>query len=433
MVTETDFAELSLRFQKGGSCGVRLVWLVSFPLALFVFALAGFLGAVNFNVQIHSVIMIGIIFLIWLFFMPHNAYYASCRLRRRFAKVKAELVMFINKNLLAIAGIEKSNAPLDDFMADAAASMRNENFSSVAAGIFPTLGILGTFISIAISMPDFSAQTSDVLEQEISKLLGGVGTAFYVSIYGIFLSIWWIFFEKTGVSRFEKDAAVIKEETREFFWGKEEIEQTYFRKSMENFEKLNTVFDTMASQDFVKSLNETLQQRMRIFEQIIDQEQRAAKKIETLLGGSMDAIENTGQQQEALAQRLQKLIQQLGAFADGLGSETVRLEQGREALGEDARAVTRAAQTLSNEIGRLNDALSNINAQNVQALYSGVSENIEAMKKEIDQIGTQFDTRMNDFDARFLEKLQKTLKLIDTETAQIVRQISELDKQEDIL
>lgn len=235
------------------------------------------------------------------------------------------------------------------------------------------------------------------------------------------------------MSRFEKDAAVIKEQTREFFWGKEEIEQTYFRKSMENFEKLNTVFDTIASQDFARSLNETLHERMRIFEQIIDHEQQAAKKIETLLDGSTDALGNTGRQQEALAQRLQQLIQRLGVFADGLGSETLRLEQARGALGEDAHAVALAAQTLSNEIARLNDALSAINVQNIQSLYGGVTENIETMKKEIDQIGTQFDTRMNDFDARFLEKLQNTLKLIDTETAQIVRQISELDKREDIL
>ena len=51
---------------------------------------------------------------------------------------------------------------------------------------FPTLGILGTFISIALSMPDFTSNNIVALDSEITKLLSGVGTAFYVSIYGIF-------------------------------------------------------------------------------------------------------------------------------------------------------------------------------------------------------------------------------------------------------
>ena len=79
---------------------------------------------------------------------------------------------------------------------DYTSNLRNTNFSSIASGIFPTLGILGTFISIAFSMPDFNFWNYKCFRKEISKLLGGVGTAFYVSIYGIFLSIWWTFLKK---------------------------------------------------------------------------------------------------------------------------------------------------------------------------------------------------------------------------------------------
>ncbi len=432
MVTEAEFADLALQFQRKGNCGMRMAWLVSLPLALFVFALAGFLGLINFNIELHSVVMIGVIFLIWVFFLPHNAYYAACKLRRGFAKVKAELTVFINKNLLAIAGIEKANVPLDDFMAEAAASMRNENFSSVAAGIFPTLGILGTFISIAISMPDFSAQTSEVLEQEISKLLGGVGTAFYVSIYGIFLSIWWIFFEKSGVSRFERDAAIIKEGTRELFWGKEEIEQTYFRKSMENFEKLNTVFDSMASQDFIESLNTTLEQRMHIFEKIIEHEQKAAAEMEQLIDRTGTAVQRLSQQQDSMSTALQSMSTRLEQFAQGMEQQGVRMAQMQDALSQEYKSGVAVAETLSGNIAKLNEVLGNISAENVHELYSGVIANIEQMKHEIDQIGEQFDLQIKGFDAQFIEKLRQTLTLIDSETARIIEQIAQIDKREDI-
>ncbi|EDZ62677.1 hypothetical protein SMGD1_2800 [Sulfurimonas gotlandica GD1] len=370
--------------------------------------------------------MIGAIFIIYIFFMKHNAYYAACKLRRNFDEVKANLLKYINKNLLSIAGIEKANAPLDDFLNEEAKKMRNENFSSIAAGIFPTLGILGTFISIAISMPDFSSQTSQVLEEEISKLLGGVGTAFYVSIYGIFLSIWWIFFEKSGLSRFQKDSNIIKEATHDYFWQKEEIEQTYFRKSMENFEKLNSVFDTFASGAFVENLNKALAQRMNIFEQIIEHEQKATGKVSKLLEDGALRLETIANQQKEIALVFQTTIDKFENFAASVNNQHNSLDKAHNALSSEFSRAVMIAEVLSENSVKLNEALSNINVQNVQNLYSGVINNIESMKKEIDQIGSSFDDRINQFDDKFLNKLKNTLKLIDSETATIVSQISQL-------
>ena len=430
MVIEEDLAALSQRFHRHTLCGMRLLWLMSLPLLLWLFAMAGFTGVVNFNVELHSVIMMGVIFLIWLFFAPHNAYYAACKLRRGFGGIRRALAAFINKNILAVAGVEKADASLDDFLAESAGTMRNENFSSVAAGIFPTLGILGTFISIAISMPDFSAQTSEVLEQEISRLLGGVGTAFYVSIYGIFLSIWWIFFEKSGISRFERDVAELREVTRPFFWEKKEIEQTYYRKSLAHFEKLDTLYDTMASRDFVAEVNRTLEQRLHIFGQIIEREQQAAEALGKLMAQSGSLFERTMQEQTASAEALQRVGLGVERFAAQMREEDERMEQRRQTLSREYQHGVTVAETLGGEIARLSEALANLNAGNVKELYSGVLANIESMKQEIDRVGVQFDEHIRGFDAQFLEKLQRTLKLIDSETAQIVEQIARLNKSD---
>ena len=362
--------------------------------------------------------------------MRHNAYYAACKLRRNFDEVKKDLLKYINKNLLSITGIEKANAPLDDFLHEEAKKMRNENFSSIAAGIFPTLGILGTFISIAISMPDFSAQTSQVLEEEISKLLGGVGTAFYVSIYGIFLSIWWIFFEKTGMSRFQKDANIIKDATTEYFWQKEEIEQTYFRKSMENFEKLNSVFDTFSSGTFVDNLNNALTQRMHVFEQIIEHEQRATNIVSSLLENAATSLEKISNQQNDLVSVFNKTINKFENFASSIDKQNDTLAKANTVLSTEFSNAIMIAEVLSESTTKLNDSLSNINVQNVQNLYNGVIENIESMKKEIDNIGISFDNNISKFDDIFLTKLQNTLKMIDSETASIVSQISKLNSND---
>lgn len=426
MTPQEQFTNLSNVLGNGRGCSLRLLWLLSVPIFLLLFAISGYLKIINFHVEIHSILMISSIFIIYIFFMRHNAYYTACKFRKDFDRVKSNLVNYINKNILSITGIEKANAPLDDFLNEEVKQMRNENFSSIAAGIFPTLGILGTFISIAISMPDFSSQTSQVLEEEISKLLGGVGTAFYVSIYGIFLSIWWIFFEKSGMSRFQKDANIIKETTHDYFWQKEEIEQTYFRKSMENFEKLNSVFDTFASGAFVENLNKALAQRMNIFEQIIEQEQKATGKVAQLLEDGAIRLEAISSQQKDLASVFQATIDKFENFASSVENQNTSLDKAHSALSSEFSRAVMIAEVLSENSIKLNDALSNINVQNVQNLYSGVINNIESMKKEIDHIGTSFDDRVNQFDDKFLTKLQNTLKLIDSETATIVSQISQL-------
>jgi hypothetical protein len=106
MSSEEQFTNLSIVLGKGRGCSIRLMWLLSVPIFLFLFAIAGYLKLINFHVEIHSVLMIGAIFIIYMFFMRHNAYYAACKLRRNFDEVKSNLLKYINKNLLSIAGIE---------------------------------------------------------------------------------------------------------------------------------------------------------------------------------------------------------------------------------------------------------------------------------------------------------------------------------------
>ena len=205
MLTNQDFIHLNTKVNTSCKSNARIFTLLTIPTILFSIIIFGYLEYFPLKVELHSVILIGFIYFIYLFFIRHNAYYVSCKFRTSYEELVFYLKEYINKNLLTIGDTTKANGSADDFLKDFTSNIRNTNFSSIASGIFPTLGILGTFISIAFSMPDFSSGTSSALEEEITVLLGGVGTAFYVSIYGIFLSIWWTFFEKFGMSRFEQD------------------------------------------------------------------------------------------------------------------------------------------------------------------------------------------------------------------------------------
>ncbi|MFY4819474.1 MotA/TolQ/ExbB proton channel family protein, partial [Aliarcobacter butzleri] len=280
MFIEDDFIELNSKFYTTCKPTSRIVTLLSVPIVLFIAVLLCYIGVFPLNVEIHSVILIGIILFIYLFFVKHNAYYVSCKFKTQYEDLAYNLKEYINNNLLTIGETTKANGSVDDFLQDYTSNIRNTNLSTIASGIFPTLGILGTFISIALSMPDFTAGTTQALESEITVLLGGVGTAFYVSIYGIFLSIWWIFFEKFGMSRFDHDSFVIKESTKSFFWTRIDIESIHIKSNLDNFTKMSNVFNQLTSSDILETINNSIERRFKALDELLNKELILSSKLD---------------------------------------------------------------------------------------------------------------------------------------------------------
>jgi len=405
---EEDFIDLHVGTAVKKSCFMRWFALVWMPLLILLGVIAGYLDYIAFNVELHSVLMISAIFIIFLFFIKHNAHYASCKFMKRNEEMSTALKWFIKNNRLTIGETTKANAPFDTFMQGFSSTLRNDNFASVAAGVFPTLGILGTFISIALSMPDFSSQSSAQLEREISLLLGGVGTAFYVSIYGIFLSLWWTFYEKSGMSRFEKNIHKIKENLKHYFWSKEEIEQIHFAKSMDNFERLNSVFSNMGSNDFMANMQTTLDNASVHFINVVKEADKSLSKSEKLY----ESYDNISLSMQHVVNRLEENNILMRQALDKITYKEDRLE-GTEAL-------------LSQNIESLNKSLSHISAENVKELYASVVQNIEIMKSESAKVGYAFNRHLEDFDDKYTKKLKTSLELIDSESAKIIEQIAQL-------
>ena len=196
MYTEDDFFELNSKFYNTCQPTSRAFTLLTIPFILFAMVLLCYLKVLPLKIELHSVVLIGFIFVIYIFFVKHNAYFVSCKFKTQYYELMYSLKEYMNKNLLTLGDTTKANGSFDDFLEDYTSNLRNTNFSSIASGIFPTLGILGTFISIAFSMPDFSSGTSSVLEVEISKLLGGVGTAFMCQFMVFFYLFGGLFLKK---------------------------------------------------------------------------------------------------------------------------------------------------------------------------------------------------------------------------------------------
>jgi len=170
--------------------------------------------------------------------------------------MEAELQDELKTNALTIMGKTKSTLEVRDFTEEYFKDVRDDNYAKVASSIFPMLGILGTFIAIALSMPDFTVSSGDKLDHEISLLLSGIGTAFYASIYGIFLSLWWIFFERRGLAQIERSTQKLENLYADKIWKKSElVKHEHAQAELKDQKIIQTLKETF-SLDFIRDLND---------------------------------------------------------------------------------------------------------------------------------------------------------------------------------
>ena len=381
MFKEEDLIELNSRFYTNCKPLSRIFTLLTVPTLLFILVILCYFGVLPLKVEIHSVILIGAIYFIYLFFIRHNAYFVACKFRTLYADLQIALLDYINSNLLTIAQTSKANGSVDDFLQDYTSNLRNSNFSSIASGIFPTLGILGTFISIALSMPDFTSNNIAALDSEITKLLSGVGTAFYVSIYGIFLSIWWIFFEKFGLSRFHHDSYIIKESTKNFFWTKIDIESIHIKSNIDNFSSMSKIFAELTSSQAMYDINRSIEQRAKSLDELLQKEYMLSLRID-------ENIANF----EKLASAVEKLSLQSN-------SQTMIFKD--------------VSENLNKNIIELNSHMNNLSSENLKAIYTNIVKSIETMKSDMEKIEWKFE-----------EGLKESLRQIDLQTANIVKDLT---------
>lgn len=237
------------------NCIANYIVIAILPTLFFLFTLLGYLEIIPLHIPLHANIIIAFILFIFLLFVKHNANFSICKIRASYYKLDDSLTQALKSNELSIGGKTKSILDIKSFLGNYYKDVRNDNFASVASSIFPMLGILGTFLAIAISMPNFSVATTEALDSEISALLGGVGSAFYASIYGIFLSLLWTYFEKRGITKIENYFISIEESYATKVYSKEELLiYKYTQYDLKENKFIGALKETF-SLDFIENLN----------------------------------------------------------------------------------------------------------------------------------------------------------------------------------
>lgn len=94
---------------------------------------------------------------------------------------------------------KKSSIPSDEYFSEfSICKSFNVNTKNIDAGsgTLVGLGLLGTFLGLTFGIYGFDSSTTDNIQTSIQSLLGGMGTAFMTSLFGMALSLVYTYFDK---------------------------------------------------------------------------------------------------------------------------------------------------------------------------------------------------------------------------------------------
>ena len=341
-----------------GSCIERYLLIAILPTLFLLFLGLNLFHVINIvHIYAHTFYITLGIYLIFLLFMPHNAFVAVCKIRNNFDITRNELEISLEKSAITIDGKTKSVLSVRDFLEEYFKNLRNDHFAKIASSTFPMLGILGTFVAIAISMPDFTVNSTQELDSEISTLLAGVGTAFYASIYGIFLSLLWTFFERLGLSGIEKITLALEDLYTNHIWSKKELLKfQYNQKTLMENELINALKSAF-NLDFIKELN---REHLASYEKMI-----------TITNSTLSSLEN-GIKRSAL--EIEESIAKIDSANDTLEARLV-LEENLAEFNKSAKELHKLLLSFDNGLDR---ALHTIDSELASAV-----KHIEEMVKVV--------------------------------------------------
>lgn len=395
--------------------------IVLLPLLVYAFFVFAYFHDFGLKISLIALILMGVILFAALLFARHSAEFGCFIFERQKNEFKKDLKEYILKSLLTIGKEKKSNGSFDEFVKEYSKFSRNDNYANVAASLFAIMGILGTFICLATNLPNFADAKAADFELKISELLVALATSFYISIYGILLALWWMFFERFGISRFQRLIKRQKLATLGFFWSKEEIEQRYMQESIASFSKISSIFGYVSNQEFFVELDKVIDRKFENFTNMLKTEEQTVKISSEHIKQTMATLQKTQKEQKDIVRVHTEILNALYSFNQNLKELQITFAENYARLHtiSDERLVQleKTVNSFSGGIDKFENNLKSFNIELINRQNESISgfrdamfEGMQAFRKVFDDENISTDESLN-----ALDKLKEDIKSIDNE------------------
>lgn len=413
------------------------------------------------QVSVSAIVFVGvasIIYLIVTFFLFNNFFNKDAHEIADSKKLK-DLVFEFKSGLIIYQGQKKSFTSFHNKVGKGALLnlFFNDKLLNAVSNMLVGLGILGTFLGLSKGVSGFVMDNTETIKEGISSLLGGMGTAFISSIWGMLFSLIFIFIyqvvrhsvakktdkfyaamdqeflitevehEKYQEEQLKKS---LREVVKEYFVqeeaGMERAPKYYYRELLLNSRNQTSALSTFAD-DLAGLLEDMMDKLLEInsekFKEIIEEKlipilEQLRKEKEESASGALEGVINA--LQEAMKEMLKDFKESISGETKGeMASLAVSLGNVTEAL----KNLPADIKGLSGELTSNMDELANTINVVVKDIYKEQEENEELrrqtrdeanekLKVILDNVGVNVESLL-DQQATSTEKLAEVLKTVD--------------------
>ena len=169
------------------------------------------------------------------------------------------------------------------------------------------------------------------------------------------MAIWWIYFEKRGISKFEKIIAKYNLATRNFFWEKDEILIALTRTGLNKVDLIAHTLTHSLNNEFVAKLNALIEDKFSAFSKILDLEQNASKlaaeqvlNAQTLVHENIEIYKNSHLDFEKIITSFSRLGNEIVTIQNSLSAQNREfLNANRQSADELLKFSARLLQSLN--------------------------------------------------------------------------------------
>ena len=324
-------------------------------------------------------------------------------------------------------------------------------FCQILPGLMTAMGILGTFLGLAIGLTNFDFSSSQSLGESIQVFISGINIAFYTSIYGILISIYMNSFYNSVEERFEEKLMKLEKcfdklgmnQSEQSMWARLYEEE---RSQTRSLDQLNKEFAShladVLGERLSKSFNMTNSNIQNLMGQIHERENSA---LEQMAGSFLKNLNSSIQSDYAsmaetvgnLEKNFQTLGESVGYLSQWQKEMTDEIRKFVAEVSESNRRMEELTVQNMEQMRRFHDTLQGFSSSMEQA--EGINEKLSRYQEESQCQLQQMESLTKELkreqekqkeDSIDLKWIQQEIKLGQEKINYLLDQINELEKKE---